>query len=46
MQSDAAELPEDGDRDLLDRDVRPDCAVGDSGVDVLAQVGPERVVVG
>jgi hypothetical protein len=44
LQSDSAELCEDGDRGLLGGDVRPDGAVGDSGSDVLAQVGAECLV--
>jgi hypothetical protein len=41
LQSDPAELRQDGDRGLLGGDVWPDDAVGDSGGDVLAQVGAE-----
>ena len=44
LQSDSAELREDGDRGFLRGDVWPDGAVGDSGGDVLAQVGAERLV--
>src|SRR6266568_2190543 len=44
LQSDPAELREDGNRDVLGSDVWPDGAVGDSGSDVLAQVGAERLV--
>ena len=44
LQSDSAELREDGDRGLLGGGVWPDGAVGDSCSDVLAQVGAECLV--
>jgi hypothetical protein len=44
LQSDSAQLREDGDRGLLGGDVGPDGAVGDPGGDVRAQVGAERLV--
>ena len=44
LQPDPAKLPDDGDRDLVRVRRRHGCAVGDTGGDVLAQVGAERLV--